>query len=188
MLRNPPSLIRIGNGSAKYEPRPITAARRPSRRMLPLLLVAFVLSYIAYTHLSGNGALPSMKAGKTSTSSFIRNGGNSGRDLPPAEVELEPRAHKLELVSPMYNIKVLRSILQHSNTSWQDKPKEAHGYFVQSLVWFQNVSLLYRLLALAALEAHVSFSKDRRLKARYTCRLYDNSMQLPRSGALVIFK
>lgn len=139
MLRNPPSLIRLGNGSAKYEPRPLTASRRPSRRVLPILLAAFVLSYFAYTQLSSS-TLPASDAKRSSASSFLSKDAGAGRDLPPAEIELEPRPHKLELVSPMYNIKVLRSILQHSNTSWQDKPNESHGYFVQSLVWFQNAS------------------------------------------------
>lgn len=144
MLRNPPSLIRMNNGSAKYESRPLTAARRPTRRVLPLLLLAFVLSYFAYTHFSGNATLPSILDKSSASFSTIKDG-RSGRELPPAEVELEPRPHKLELVSPMYNIKVLRSILQHSNTSWQDKPNESHGYFVQSLVWFQNVSSSRRM-------------------------------------------
>jgi hypothetical protein len=48
-------------------------------------------------------------------------------------------AHPLTLQSPKYNLKVLRSILQHSNTSWQTSPKEAQGYFVQSLIWMQMV-------------------------------------------------
>lgn len=144
MLRNPPSLIRMGNGSAKYESRPLTAARRPTRRVLPLLLLAFVLSYFAYTHFSSSTALPSIASKPSSFLSTIKDA-SSGRELPPAELELEPRPHKLELVSPMYDIKILRSILQHSNTSWQDKPKEAHGYFVQSLVWFQNASVCLTL-------------------------------------------
>jgi hypothetical protein len=154
MLRNPPSLIRIGNGSAKYEPRPLSgSARRPAtRRVLPLLLVAFVLSYLAYTRLSQGD---DTRAGDTRASILSSIPNPQGLALEKkqpqqqalaapvsetASVELEPKPHRLELVSPMYNIKVLRSVMQHSNTSWQDKPGEAHGYFVQSLVWFQNVS------------------------------------------------
>lgn len=146
MLRNPPSLIRMGNGSAKYESRPLASAapaRRPARRILPILLVAFVLSYLAYTQLTSSAAIQ-IRTGKEVTSSLSKaKDGKLSKDLPPAQVELEPRPHKLELVSPMYNVKVLRSILQHSNTSWQDKPGESHGYFVQSLVWFQNVRTLH---------------------------------------------
>lgn len=142
MLRNPPSLIRMGNGSAKYESRPLSgAARRPSRRILPMLLVAFVLCYLAYTHLTSSTAIQLRTSKETTSSTFSKQDGTLAKSAPPAEVELEPRPHKLELVSPMYNVKVLRSILQHSNTSWQDKPGEAHGYFVQSLVWFQNVCI-----------------------------------------------
>lgn len=52
---------------------------------------------------------------------------------------LEPLPVRLELRQPMYNVRVLRSILHHSNNSWQDMPGEAQGYFLQSLLWLQIV-------------------------------------------------
>jgi len=42
---------------------------------------------------------------------------------------------RLEMESPLYNIRVLRTILQHQNNTWKDKKGEAQGYFIQSLLW-----------------------------------------------------
>lgn len=55
---------------------------------------------------------------------------------------------RLGLQSPMYNVRVLRTILTHQNNTWQDMPGEARGYFVQSLLWMQPVST-HSLMAFA---------------------------------------
>lgn len=153
MLRNPPSLVKVGNGSAKYDPRGVTA-RRPTRRFFPLVLVAFALSYLAYTRFSHSAT--SLYNGQTPGASSVISTEKKSPDLEDVKKPevLEPRPHKLELLTPMYNVKILRSILQHSNTSWQDKPGEAHGYFIQSLVWFQNVRVGLMMLA-RPLRSHI---------------------------------
>lgn len=81
---------------------------------------------------------------------LLRSRGASGRDpVPIADARYRPAdgsgeatgydAYPLTLKTPRYNLLVLRSILQHSNTSWQTTPKEARGHFVQSLIWMQMV-------------------------------------------------
>lgn len=45
----------------------------------------------------------------------------------------------MQILSPLYSVRVLRSILQHSDTSWQDVKGECRGYFIQSLIWLNIV-------------------------------------------------
>jgi hypothetical protein len=51
-----------------------------------------------------------------------------------------PEQQDMDIVNPLYSVRVLRSILQHSNRTWQDREGECQGYFVQSLLWLNIVS------------------------------------------------
>lgn len=52
-----------------------------------------------------------------------------------------PEQQDMEVINPLYSIRVLRSILQHSNNTWQDQEGECQGYFIQSLLWLNIVRL-----------------------------------------------
>ena len=45
----------------------------------------------------------------------------------------------MQVVSPSYSVRVLRSILTHSNHTYQDMPNEAHGYLIQTFLWLHVV-------------------------------------------------
>ena len=62
----------------------------------------------------------------------------SKRALEPWEVTAEEVS--MQIISPSYNIRVLRSILNHSNHTYQDMPNEAHGYLIQTFIWLHVVS------------------------------------------------
>ena len=52
-----------------------------------------------------------------------------------------PEQQDMEIINPLYSVRVLRSIMQHSNRTWQDQKGECQGYFVQSLMWLNIVGL-----------------------------------------------
>lgn len=54
--------------------------------------------------------------------------------------ELGPSVYRMQLQGPIYAVRVLKSILHHSNNTWRGKEGEAQGYMVQSMVWMQIVS------------------------------------------------
>lgn len=112
------------------------------RKWLAVLSVLAAVSYCLACSWSSKTRPKAARVHDTGSSS-AHSRGASDRDNSVAYEHLDEakgyEAHPLTLQAPKYNLLVLRSILQHSNTSWQTTPKEARGHFVQSLVWMQMV-------------------------------------------------
>ena len=102
------------------------------RRLAQALTIAALVFYLGFTRLVGRDV--SLKS-----VSFLRNTKERESYIENGW-DLEPRPIRLELQSPIYSLRILRSILQHSNNTWQDMEGEAQGYFIQSLLWLQIVS------------------------------------------------
>jgi hypothetical protein len=119
---------------ATSEPFRHLASRWPRRWVAVLSLLAVAVCYLA---------LSRAKAASRVEQVVDKVAANEGYNvLEPAFNEATGyEAHPLTLHTPRYNLLVLRSILQHSNTSWQTTKNEAQGYFVQSLIWMQMVRL-----------------------------------------------
>ena len=75
----------------------------------------------------------------------LRNSGGLFREAapppqPPRDIWSETAEQEdMQILSPLYSVRVLRSILQHSDTSWQDIKGECRGFFIQSLLWLNIV-------------------------------------------------
>ena len=58
-----------------------------------------------------------------------------------SEWELQAGPHSMDVTGPAYEIRVLRSTLQHSDHMYQDTTGEAHGPLIQTLLHLHVVSL-----------------------------------------------
>ena len=151
-----PSLSRTSSAVGKFEAR-LVNGRVGMRRSLLFVAVAAGLGYLVLSHFISldtvlPGYFPSSSFSSSLSSSPRSKGSPSATTdaalaLRPPDEYLDPPRIRLELQNPVYNVRVMRSILQHSNTSWQGKPDEAKGYFIQSLIWMQVVRPCRRHLA-----------------------------------------
>lgn len=157
----------MGAASPAYhaKSKPLQAAPKlaSKRSMQVFALVAAGVLYFLYTSPSFSLS-PDIEASApfTSISSSTSSLSYASSEPQDPEALLEPKIIPLQLQNPTYNIRVIRSILQHSNTSWQDTPGEARGYFVQSLLWMQVV----RHLAGHSAQGWLKQSADRYVPAK----------------------
>lgn len=65
------------------------------------------------------------------------------RDVPVSPTAWEETAEQMdmEILSPAYKVRVLRSILNHSNHTWQDMEGELQGYIIHTLLFMNIVGL-----------------------------------------------
>lgn len=124
----------MGRQAASGPSRQLLGSRWPRRwvAFLSLLVVA-----VCYLGLSKTRAKAASRVEQVNYEAAANDGLNVLEEA--ADEALGYKAHPLTLQTPRYNLLVLRSILQHSNTSWQTTKNEAQGYFVQSLIWMQMV-------------------------------------------------
>ena len=136
-----------GEYDSKSKPIQAGASRIASRRSVQLFaIVASVFLYllygspyfILYRNTDVDLSTPTERLFSPSSSASQLK---TSAPLEDPEALLEPIVVPLQLQNPSFNVRVLRSILQHSNTSWQDTPGEAQGHFVQSLLWMQVVRI-----------------------------------------------
>ena len=184
-----PSLSRTSSAVGKFEAR-LVNGRVGTRRSLLFVAVAAGLGYLVLSHFISldmvlPGYFPSSSSPSSLTSSRSKGSLSATTDAalvrrPPDEY-LDPPRVRLELQNPVYNVRVMRSILQHSNTSWQGKPDEAKGYFIQSLIWMQVVSARGRDLDSGHTCSRQCFgSTDRGTTARQAGRSVGRQMQISR--------
>lgn len=128
---------------AKIKPPTVAQGRKTSRRSMQIsALVAAALMYLLYTspYLTFAPDTSSDAAAQDVQAVPVSLAGIRSPAVPTdPDANLEPKIVPLQLQNPGYSVRVLRSILQHSNTSWQDAPGETQGYFMQSLLWMQTV-------------------------------------------------
>lgn len=109
------------------------------------LLVAVLVTVACYHYLASSASVATKAVSRVEVTAASRKALESVNVPVQAEDTYsndQPQGYEaqpLTLKTPRYNLLALRSILQHSNTSWQTTPKEARGYFVQSLIWMQMV-------------------------------------------------
>lgn len=138
------------------------------------LISTLILAVTLYHYLVATGG-PSLasKASRRVNVEAVKTGARINTEQEPPLARLEDddhpaqgyQAYPLTLKTPRYNLLPLRSVLQHSNTSWQTTPKEARGYFVQSLIWMQMIDGLRPVNPGKYMSAACSFGADDEMEA-----------------------